>query len=70
MVLGWSMAHHRKTDLVVDAVTMACIDAAGRSRASSITATVRLLLPALPGVPDSHSDGHAKMSVPGAPRVS
>jgi putative transposase len=23
MVLGWSMAHHRKTDLVVDAVTMA-----------------------------------------------
>ena len=23
MILGWSMAHHRKTDLVVDAVTMA-----------------------------------------------
>lgn len=23
-----------------------------------------------PSVPDSHSDGHAKMSVPGAPRVS
>jgi putative transposase len=39
MVLGWSMASHRKTDLVVDAVTMAVHRRVGRFPASSTTAT-------------------------------
>ena len=62
-IVGWSMANHLRTELVLDARWRS---ASGGRTASSITATVRVSRLAVPGRPDPHSD--RPFSVAGAAR--
>jgi transposase InsO family protein len=65
-VVGYAMADHMRTELVTAALTMAAQnhdlepDCIMHSDSEYVWAGV-------PGLPDPHSDGHARMLVPGAP---
>ena len=64
--IGYAMAEHMRAELVIDALQMAARnypladDAIFHSDSEYVWAGV-------PGLPDPHSDGHARMLVPGAP---
>jgi putative transposase len=64
--IGYALADHLRAELVIDAIQMAARnhilapDAIFHSDSEYVWAGV-------PGLPDPHSDGHARMLVPGAP---
>jgi putative transposase len=68
-VVGWSIADHLRTELVLDALDMA------RWRRRPPAGTVlhsdsEYVRAGVPGLPDPHSDGRDRMLVPGCSRAS
>lgn len=68
-MVGWAMADHLRTELVVDALDMAlwnCRPALGWCT----TAIVSMWGPVVLGWPDPHSDRRERMGGTGRPRVA
>ena len=67
-IVGYSIADRMTAQLAVDALGNAVLRR--RPVAAVVHSDSETAGAGAPSVPDPHSDGHAKMSVPGAPRVS
>ncbi|MCA1680485.1 MAG: hypothetical protein LC777_16805, partial [Actinobacteria bacterium] len=68
-VIGWATGDNYKTPLISAAITMAARNHSLEPGAifHSDSEYVRA---GVPGLPDPHSDGHARMLVPGCSRAS
>jgi putative transposase len=68
-VVGFALAEHLRTELVADALTNAV---AARDPAPGVVfhADSEYVGAGAPGLPDPHSDGRARMLVPGCSQAS
>jgi putative transposase len=74
LIVGWSIAGHMRTELVTDALGMAIIRRQpkeyGEGQRTILHSDSEYVGAGVPGLPDPHSDGHARMLVPGCSRAS
>jgi transposase InsO family protein len=67
--VGWAMAEHMRTELIIDALQMAV--ARRRPGVGLVQHSISEYVEAgAPGLPDPHSDGRARMLVPGRSQAS
>ncbi|MEV6299055.1 IS3 family transposase [Actinoplanes sp. NPDC051861] len=69
-IVGWSIAEHMKTELVLDALGMAMLRRNPIKDETILHSDSESKGAGVPRGPDSHSDGHDRMLVPGALRGS
>jgi putative transposase len=70
LVIGWSIAEHMRTELVTDALGMAILRRQPAADSTIMHSDSEYVGAGAPGCPDPHSDGRARMLVPGCSRVS
>ena len=71
-VVGFAMDEHHDAELARAALAMAVAVRGGKQAIAGVIMHTdsETVGASVPGVPDRHSDGHGRMLVPGAPRVS
>jgi putative transposase len=69
-VVGWSIDSHQATPLVTNALGMAIHNRGPRPDQTVIHSDSEYVEAGAPGLPDPHSDGRARMLVPGRSQAS
>jgi hypothetical protein len=71
-VVGFALDEHHDAELAHAALAMAVALRGGKDAIAGVIMHTdsETVAASVPGVPDRHRDGHARMLVPGAPRVS
>jgi len=71
-IVGFAMDSHHDAELAHAALAMAVAIRGGKDAIAGVIMHTdsETVGASVPGVPDRHSDGHVRMLVPGAPRVS